>query len=136
MQMRQLLQNLISNAIKFRREGVTPEVEVSATLDADWVKIVVSDNGIGFDPQYARRIFRVFERLHGRGAYPGTGIGLALCRKIAERHGGTVFAHSVVGEGSVFTVTLQTGRTEAVTGMPAAHDDDEPAHTEEPYVAV
>jgi signal transduction histidine kinase len=136
MQMRQLLQNLISNGFKFRREGVTPEVDVSATSDEDWVKIVVSDNGIGFGPQYARRIFRVFERLHGRGAYPGTGIGLALCRKIAERHGGTVFAHSVVGEGSVFTVTLQTRRTEAVTGMPAAHDHDEHAQAEEPYVAV
>jgi signal transduction histidine kinase len=135
-QMRQLMQNLISNAVKFRRAGVAPEVEVSAALDEGWVKIVVSDNGIGFDPQYARRIFRVFERLHGRGTYPGTGIGLALCRKIAERHGGTVFAQSVIGEGSVFTVTLQTRRTEAVTGLPSADPADPPAQSEEPYVAV
>lgn len=135
-QMRQLLQNLISNGVKFRREGVTPEVGVSATLDEGWVKLVVSDNGIGFDPRYARRIFRIFERLHGRGGYLGTGIGLALCRKIAERHGGTVVAHSVVGEGSVFTVTLQTGRAEAVTGLPLGERDDEHAQSEEPYVAV
>jgi signal transduction histidine kinase len=135
-QMRQLLQNLISNGVKFRREGVTPEVDVSASLDEGWVKLVVSDNGIGFDPQYARRIFRIFERLHGRGTYPGTGIGLALCRKIAERHGGTIFAESVVGEGSVFTVTLQTRRAEAVTGLPPGDPDDEHAQSEEPYVAV
>jgi signal transduction histidine kinase len=135
-QMRQLLQNLISNGLKFRRDGVTPEVDVSASLDEGWVKLVVSDNGIGFDPQYARRIFRIFERLHGRGTYPGTGIGLALCRKIAERHGGTVFAHSVLGEGSVFTVTLQTRRAEAVTGSPRGERDDEHAQSEEPYVAV
>jgi signal transduction histidine kinase len=135
-QMRQLLQNLISNGVKFRREGVTPEVDVSASLDEGWVKLIVSDNGIGFDPEYARRIFRIFERLHGRGAYPGTGIGLALCRKIAERHGGTVFAQSVLGEGSVFIVTLQTRRAEAVTGLAPGEPDDEPAQSEEPYVAV
>ncbi len=135
-QMRQLLQNLISNAIKFRREGVAPEVDVSASLDGGWVKLVVSDNGIGFDPQYARRIFRIFERLHGRGTYPGTGIGLALCRKIAERHGGTVVAQSVVGQGSVFTVTLHARPPEAVTGLPPGESEDENAQSEEPYVAV
>jgi signal transduction histidine kinase len=135
-QMRQLLQNLISNAVKFRREGVTPEVDISASPDDGWVKLVVKDNGIGFDPQYAQRIFRVFERLHGRGDYEGTGIGLALCRKIAERHGGTVSAHSVVGEGSVFTVTLQTRRAAAATGLPPGERDDEHAQSEEPYVAV
>ena len=108
-QMRQLMQNLLSNAIKFRREGVTPEVEVTASLDGDRLTLVVRDNGIGFDPQYSRRIFRVFERLNGRSEYPGTGIGLALCRKIAERHGGNVIADSVPGEGSTFTVTLYSG---------------------------
>jgi signal transduction histidine kinase len=135
-QMRQLMQNLISNALKFSRQGVTPEVNVSSTIEGEMVKIVVADNGIGFDPQYSRRIFRVFERLHGRGAYPGTGIGLALCRKIAERHGGTVTAHSVPGEGSTFTVTMQTHRTEAVTDMPLADEPDAQPKPEEPYVAV
>ena len=117
-QMRQLMQNLISNALKFRREGVTPEVDVSATVDEEWATIVVRDNGIGFEPQYSRRIFRVFERLHGRGAYPGTGIGLALCRKIADRHGGSVQADSVVGQGSTFTVRLPINRREAVSEPP------------------
>ena len=118
MQMRQLLQNLISNAVKFRRADVAPVVDISATADDDSVQLVVRDNGIGFDTQYAQRIFRVFERLHGRGTYTGTGIGLALCRRIAERHGGSVVADSVLGEGSTFTVTLQTQRTEPVSARP------------------
>ena len=134
-QMRQLMQNLISNALKFRREDTGPEVDISATTDGDWVTLVVRDNGIGFETQYARRIFRVFERLHGRGAYPGTGIGLALCRKIADRHGGTVRAQSTVGEGSTFTVRLPVERTEAVS-KPPAPDGSEPVEQEEPYVAV
>jgi signal transduction histidine kinase len=136
-QMRQLLQNLISNAIKFRREGVTPEVDVAATVEPGWVTIMVRDNGIGFDPQYSQRIFRVFERLHGRGSFSGTGIGLALCRKIAERHGGTIVARSVPDEGSTFTVTMQTQRTEAVADAPRA-EDGQPveATTEGPYVAA
>jgi signal transduction histidine kinase len=136
-QMRQLLQNLISNAIKFRREGVTPEVDVQSKVEPGWVTVTVRDNGIGFDPQYSRRIFRVFERLHGRGTYPGTGIGLALCRRIAERHGGTIVARSVPDEGSTLTVTMQTQRTEAVSDTPQT-DNVESAHvtTEEPYVAA
>jgi signal transduction histidine kinase len=105
-QMRQLVQNLISNGLKFHREGVPPEVRVSGRTRGRFAEIEVSDNGIGFDPQYKSRIFRVFERLHGRGAYPGTGIGLALCRKIVDRHGGTISAESTPGEGSTFTVTL------------------------------
>jgi signal transduction histidine kinase len=135
-QMRQLLQNLLSNALKFTREDVTTEIDVSATIKGEMVEIVIADNGIGFDPQYSRRIFRVFERLHGRGSYPGTGIGLALCRKIAERHGGTVEAQSVPGEGSTFTVTMQTHLTEPVSDVPPAIEAVEPAKPEEPYVAV
>jgi signal transduction histidine kinase len=135
-QMRQLLQNLISNALKFTREDVTTEIDVSAAIEGKMVEIVIADNGIGFDPQYSRRIFRVFERLHGRGSYPGTGIGLALCRKIAERHGGTVTAQSVPGEGSTFTVTMQTHLTEPVSDVPPADEADAPAQPEEPYVAV
>ena len=83
-------------------------------------RIIVRDNGIGFEQQYSRRIFRVFERLHGRSEYPGTGIGLALCRKIAERHGGTIVAESSPGVGSTFTVTLPMHQAEEVdrTGRP------------------
>ena len=70
------------------------------------MELTVRDNGIGFEPQYSLRIFRVFERLHGRTEYPGTGIGLALCRKIAERHGGSIVADGEPGAGATLTVTL------------------------------
>ena len=135
-QMRQLMQNLISNAIKFQREGAKPEVEISAEVKGDLVTLTVRDNGIGFDPQYRERIFRVFERLHGRGTYPGTGIGLALCRKIAERHGGTVVADSTPGQGSVFTVTLQTESAAPTPPASPAEDGSAPASSEEPYVVA
>jgi signal transduction histidine kinase len=105
-QLRQLMQNLVSNALKFRRDDVVPEVDIDATSTGNSVQITVRDNGIGFEPQYAGRIFRVFERLHGRSRYPGTGIGLALCRKIVERHGGTIVADGQPGVGATFTVTL------------------------------
>ncbi|MBV9820527.1 MAG: hypothetical protein JOZ07_19530 [Solirubrobacterales bacterium] len=134
-QIRQLIQNLISNGLKFRREGVAPEVRIEATAEAGWVTLTVTDNGIGFDPQYRQRIFRVFERLHGRGTYAGTGIGLALCRKIAERHGGSIEADGVPGGGATFRVTMQTQRTEAVLDAPAAGMADRaPAIEQEPYV--
>ncbi|HYU26186.1 MAG TPA: ATP-binding protein, partial [Thermoanaerobaculia bacterium] len=107
LQMRQLLQNLASNALKFHREGVPPRVEITGELDdGARARIVVADNGIGFDEKYAERIFTMFERLHGRGSYEGTGIGLAICRKIAERHGGEIAARSTPGHGSTFIVTL------------------------------
>jgi signal transduction histidine kinase len=131
LQMRQLMQNLISNALKFRRPGVTPEVWVECKDAGDDVQIIVRDNGIGFEPQYSRRIFRVFERLHGRTDYPGTGIGLALCRKIAERHGGAVVADSEPGQGSTFTVTLPRHQSEELMAPavePQAHDARETVH--------
>jgi light-regulated signal transduction histidine kinase (bacteriophytochrome) len=108
LQMRQLLQNLIANAVKFHRPGVSPDVRVERVQpdDPSYVGFSVSDNGIGFEPEYGERIFRVFERLHSRDVYAGTGIGLALCRKIAERHGGTIVAESATDEGSRFTVLL------------------------------
>ncbi|MGQ9732042.1 MAG: CHASE domain-containing protein [Candidatus Zipacnadales bacterium] len=118
LQMRQLLQNLIGNGLKFHREGLPPVVTISAQAVnevgevVEWrapnalCRLEVSDNGIGFEPQYAERIFGVFQRLHGRGEYEGTGIGLAVCRKIVERHGGTISAHSMPNEGATFIVTL------------------------------
>jgi signal transduction histidine kinase len=123
LQMRQLIQNLISNAIKFRREGVTPKVSIDATVSDDEVELTVRDNGIGFEPQYSRRIFRVFERLHGRGVCPGTGIGLALCHRIAERHGGTVVADAEPGVGATFTVTLPMRARDEVVVV-GTHDED------------
>jgi signal transduction histidine kinase len=105
-QMRQLLQNLMGNALKFRREGAVPELTVTAELTDHVAELTVRDNGIGFDEQYATRIFRAFERLHGARAYAGTGIGLALCRKIVERHHGTITATSELGSGTTFTVRL------------------------------
>jgi len=106
MQMRQLLQNLAGNALKFNRPGVPPLVRIEAAVSDSRCRLTVEDNGIGFDEKYAERIFTMFERLHGRGEYEGTGIGLAICRRIAERHGGTIEARSKPGEGSTFTVTL------------------------------
>jgi signal transduction histidine kinase len=119
-QMRQLLQNLLGNALKFRREGVVPELQVCARVTDQLTVLTIKDNGIGFDEQYASRIFGAFERLHGARAYPGTGIGLALCRKIVERHHGTISAESEVGNGATFTVRLpveQTMEGAAVTSL-------------------
>ncbi len=112
LQMRQLLQNLIGNALKFHRPDVPPCVSVSAELRVDpqtsdeQCVLAVQDNGIGFDEKYLDRIFTVFQRLHNRGEYEGTGIGLAVVRKIVERHGGTITARSTIGQGSTFLVTL------------------------------
>jgi signal transduction histidine kinase len=124
-QIRQLLQNLLSNAVKFRRDDVAPEVWIDAVVDGDLVHLSVRDNGIGFDDQYRTRIFNIFERLHGRGAYPGTGIGLALVRKIAERHNGTVTAQGSQGEGARFTVTLPVNQREEVISTESYARDDQ-----------
>lgn len=106
-QMRQLFQNLVANALKFRRPDVAPAVVVSADEPKDGlVRISVRDNGIGFEAQYADQIFDVFRRLHGRDEYEGTGIGLPLCRRIMQRHGGSITAHGVPGSGATFTVVL------------------------------
>ncbi|EPX57256.1 histidine kinase [Cystobacter fuscus DSM 2262] len=107
-QMRQLLRHLMGNALKFRREGVTPLLRVHGKVDArgQWCVLVVEDNGIGFDEKYTDRLFQLFQRLHGRERYEGTGIGLAICRKIAEQHGGGIEVSSRAGEGSTFRVTL------------------------------
>ncbi len=106
LQMRQLLQNLAGNALKFHRPNVPALVKIDAVVSGSRCRIIVEDNGIGFEEKYSERIFTMFERLHGRGQYEGTGIGLAICRRIAERHSGTIEAHSTPGEGSTFIVTL------------------------------
>ncbi len=104
-QLGQVLQNLISNALKYTRAGVRPEIRIHAERHpAEWV-ISVSDNGEGFRQQFADRIFGIFKRLHGREV-PGTGIGLAICRTIVDRHGGRIWAESSEGEGSTFFFTL------------------------------
>jgi PAS domain S-box-containing protein len=123
-QMRQLLQNLISNSLKFHRPEEAPNIKIQATAlngqdrhspgDAgavDFQKIMVMDNGIGFDDKQGERIFQVFQRLHGRSEYEGTGIGLATCRKIVERHGGTISAQSVQGQGTTFIIMLPAKQT-------------------------
>jgi PAS domain S-box-containing protein len=112
LQMRQILQNLIGNALKFLREGVTPVVQVRSRVymenAQEWCEIRVIDNGIGFEQQYAERIFQIFQRLHGRKTFEGTGIGLAICRKIAERHNGTLIAQGEPDQGATFIFTLPT----------------------------
>lgn len=112
LQMRQILQNLIGNALKFIREGVTPMVQVRSRVymenEQEWCEIRVIDNGIGFEQQYAERIFQIFQRLHGRKTFEGTGIGLAICRKIAERHNGTLIAQGELDQGATFIFTLPT----------------------------
>lgn len=105
-QLHQLFQNLIANAIKFQKPGLAPVVHVaSRATDGNWT-FSVSDNGIGIEPQYVERIFMLFQRLHSRAEYPGTGIGLAICKKIVERHGGTIAVHSTPGQGTTFEFTL------------------------------
>jgi light-regulated signal transduction histidine kinase (bacteriophytochrome) len=130
-QMRQLLKNLIGNALKFHRQDEAPIVKVQVQLlngnggltgenmshaelypENARCQITVEDNGIGFDEKYLDRIFQVFERLHGQGEYEGTGIGLATCRKIVERHGGEITARSAPEQGATFIVTLPVRQTQ------------------------
>jgi light-regulated signal transduction histidine kinase (bacteriophytochrome) len=105
-QLVQLLQNLVGNAIKFARQDVAPEVRIGAKKQADEWLFWVRDNGIGFDPKHADRIFLIFQRLRPRVEYAGTGIGMAICRKIVERHGGRIWAESAPDKGSTFYFTL------------------------------
>jgi PAS domain S-box-containing protein len=120
-QMYQLLQNLVGNALKYKRESENPIIRIDGVAVSGVARIVVEDNGIGFDEKYLDRIFKPFQRLHGRGAFEGTGMGLAIARKIVERHGGTITATSVPGVGSTFIITLpvrQKSRTEDDPGLP------------------
>jgi signal transduction histidine kinase len=117
-QMRQLFQNLIANALKFQAPGVAPQVHIEATSHGDWRgpkgrrdripvwEIRVRDNGIGFDQKDVDKIFAPFQRLNGAQAYEGSGMGLAICRRIVARRGGTLTASSKPGEGTTFLITL------------------------------
>ena len=120
-QMRQLFQNLVGNALKFQPAGHAPVIKISARIlkspfagtpeedpYAEQCEILVEDNGIGFEEKYIEKIFAVFQRLHGRNEYEGTGVGLAVCRRITDRHGGTITARSKLGEGACFVVTVPT----------------------------
>lgn len=124
-QMRYLLQHLIGNALKFRRQDAAPTVKIQARMlngesgrlrggaaGSEMCQITVVDNGIGFEEKYVGRIFQVFGRLHGRNEYEGTGIGLAICRKIAEHHGGSITASSTPGQGATFVVNLHVSQLE------------------------
>jgi signal transduction histidine kinase len=108
-QLTQVFQNLLSNAIKYRKDGAQPRIRVATqrlnTPEGDEALFIVEDDGIGFAPEYAQEIFGLFKRLHGK-AYEGTGIGLAICQRIVERHGGRIWAESVPGVGSKFCFTM------------------------------
>ncbi|MBF0182411.1 MAG: PAS domain S-box protein [Magnetococcales bacterium] len=115
-QLIQVFQNLIGNALKFRGE-VAPRIHVGCRREgAEWL-FTVRDNGIGIDAQYAERIFVIFQKLHARSRYEGTGIGLALCKRIIERHGGRIWVESTQGEGSAFHFTLPAGTPENVAAL-------------------
>lgn len=124
-QIGQLFQNLIANAIKFRRSGSAPHITIEARFvpsvfglasggDADAYEITVRDNGIGFDQQYAAKIFAPFQRLHGRTEYEGSGVGLSVCRRIVERHQGQIWAEGGEGTGAAFTFRLPVSHVEDV----------------------
>lgn len=126
-QMRQVFQNLLSNALKFSRQDVPPVIEIGAErvserkldsakqVDGPYVRIYIRDNGIGFNEAYLDRIFTIFQRLHSRHEYEGTGIGLALVKKIVDRHNGVLGASSVEGEGSTFTLVLPLAQVPSPT---------------------
>ena len=104
-QLRQLFQNLVANAVEYSSDG-SPGIVVDAERDGEEWIVSVHDNGIGIDPDDQARIFEVFQRLHSREEHPGTGIGLALCKRVVERHGGEIWVESEPGDGSTFSVSL------------------------------
>ena len=130
-QVRQLLQNLIGNGLKFHRDGVPPEIAIHATVEQDetpddvpqpppMCRLVVEDNGIGIEEKYLDRIFTPFKRLYGRSQYEGTGMGLAICQRIAQRHGGSIAVTSTPGRGTQFTVSLPLNQSDNPDQAPAA----------------
>jgi chemotaxis family two-component system sensor kinase Cph1 len=118
-QLRQVFQNLISNALKFHGDA-TPGIHVSAApAGCEW-RFALTDNGIGIEPRHADRVFEVFKRLHGASAYPGTGMGLAICKRIVERHGGRIWVEPAQGGGSRFQFTLPNTQQEKKDGVAGA----------------
>jgi signal transduction histidine kinase len=105
-QLKQLFQNLLENALKYHAPETVPVIEISATHEGQTCQITVSDNGIGIDPQQAAHIFNPFYRLHNIDDYTGAGMGLSICKRIAERHGGSITAKNKPDQGTIFTVTL------------------------------
>jgi PAS domain S-box-containing protein len=105
-QLKQLFENILSNSLKYARADVAPRIRISCVTKGDNVEISFSDNGIGFEEKYLDRMFALFQRLHGRDKYMGTGIGLAICKKIVEIHQGEMMGHSQLGEGAIFVVRL------------------------------
>jgi light-regulated signal transduction histidine kinase (bacteriophytochrome) len=119
LQMKQLFTNVISNAIKFRQKDIPPQITIQCSqltnreadallLEKDnrYFKIEVKDNGIGFEPEYAQRIFQIFQRLHGKSEYPGSGIGLAICKKIVDYHNGVIYAQGQLNQGASIIIVL------------------------------
>ncbi len=101
-----LVENLVSNSVKFQRAGTPPEITISAQRDGDFWEVACADNGIGIEPEFAEKVFVIFQRLHGKEAYPGTGIGLAVAKKIIEYHGGRIWVDSTAGAGTTIRFTL------------------------------
>jgi len=124
-QLGQVFQNLLSNALKYRQPAAPCRIEVRATRQGRLWQFTIADNGIGLDMQYATRIFVIFERLHAQAEYPGTGIGLAVCKKIVERHGGRIWVESAPGQGARFCFTLPAELSHA-PGRDAEAQDDRP----------
>jgi signal transduction histidine kinase len=132
-QIRQVFQNIISNALKFSRNGAVPEVTIWAEIVAEksfhskadhfgnFVRIYISDNGIGFNTKFKEKIFTIFQQLHGRNEYGGTGIGLAIVKKIIEKHNGIITATSIEGEGATFIIVLPLKQT-TTQSQPALHE--------------
>jgi light-regulated signal transduction histidine kinase (bacteriophytochrome) len=108
-QLAHVFQNLLSNALKYRKTEVPAQIHISGHQEGSYYTITVRDNGIGFEPQYAERIFGLFKRLH-KDEYPGTGLGLAICKRIVERYGGRIWAESTLGEGATFHFSLPAAK--------------------------